>query len=644
MSIKENRNKAITVTIDGKVCQAEFGQTILEIARANHIYIPTMCYLTKVMPIASCRMCVVDVEGVEGMILSCQERAVEGAVIHTNSKELYRERQNIMKLYGVNHPLECGVCDKSGECDLQNKTLEFGVAEQPFAAKDQHRPVQNWGFVSYDPSLCIMCEKCVRVSNEIVGTGALQIQSGGYGSTIINIKENHRDMSLGESAAVCPVGALVSTDFKYSTNAWELHKIPASCSHCSAGCQISYEVKNEKIYRVTNPYEYSSICGRGRFEFDFANQNIEKDSTAFAEVVKAFRQADSVLFGSKITNEEALILQKLKEQYGFKLVNHEAYAYQQFMKAYASVSGKHLYSGSLQDIADAEAVIVLGTRINEDNPQVKYHLAMTSKRHRARVIYMHSMEDGNIQNIVTQFIKYEVGSEEGVVALLVETLLQEQELPVDVQEVLDDLDIGNLSAESNVGEEELEALAISLMRKQALSLVIGSDLYAHPRAANIAKMLALLERYAGFSVLIVPPSTNALGVSLICDLDEYTEGKVLGYNAQADFVLSSTGEGDLDMPALNQQEGTFTTIDKKVVPTHAALAYAGYTLKDIANALGVVAKYTIDYTAQLPQNRGFKGEIFDALPNYFDSTGQEHRGYLLDEIAVKTKIEIEDVE
>ena len=644
MCRREKQKQPITVTIDGKVCQAEFGQTILEVARANGLYIPTMCYLTKVMPIASCRMCVVDVEGVEGMILSCQERAVDGAVIHTNNDNLYRERQNIMKLYGVNHPLECGVCDKSGECDLQNKTLEFDVSEQSFAAKDQHRPIQDWGFVSYDPSLCIMCEKCVRVSNEITGNEALQIYSGGYKSTIVNSKMDRMDMSLGESAAVCPVGALVVTDFKYSTNAWELQKIPASCTHCSAGCKIYYEVKQDTIYRVTNEYEYESICGRGRFDFDFANTAVEKDSKVFDKAVEVLKQTDSLLFDSKITNEEALILQKLKERYGIRLVNHEARAYQKFLQAYTSVTGKKHYNGTLAEVADARGVVMLGSRFYDDNPQVHYHVTMASKRHRARVIYMHPLEDSRIQNIVTQFIKYEVGSEEGVVALLAETFLAEKEVPKVVREILDDLDIGNLSAESNVGEEELEALAVSLQRQQPISLVIGGDLYTHPRAENIARLLALLERYAGFSVMLVPPSTNTLGVALICDLDDEVTGQTLGYHVKADFVLSATGEGDLDMPALNQQEGTFTTLDKRIVPTHAALAYEGYTLKDLANALGVVAKYTITYTEELPLSQGYQAIHFDALPDRFDLSGENHRGYVLNEIETEVHLTLDEVE
>ena len=639
-----NTGKPISITIDGKECKSTFGKTILEIARENGIYIPTMCYLTKVQPIASCRMCVVNVEGVDGMILSCQEKAVDGAVITTNNSELYQERQNIMKLYGVNHPLECGVCDKSGECDLQNKTLEFDLSEQDFTARDQHRPVENWGHVSYDPSLCIMCEKCVRVSTEITGDEALKVKFGGYGSTIINVKQDQNYASLGEAAAVCPVGALVQTHFKYTANAWEMNKIPSACPHCGGGCQMYYEVKNEKIYRVTNNYEFSTLCGAGRFAFDYANENAVKDSVAFEKAVEAFQNADSVVFSSQTSNEEALILQRLKEKLGFKLVSPEAKAYQRFMNAYAEVTGKHLYNGDLKSLSKSQAIIVLGSRINNDAPIVKYHINMASKWQRARVIYMHPMEDSEIQNIVTQFIKYEVGSEEGVAALLAHTLLSDTELTKTLKASLDDLDIGNLSAESNIGEEELEALRRSLLKKHGFSLVVGSDLYSHPRAEQIAKWIALLETYAGFNVICVPPAGNAMGISLICDLDDHAEGRTVGYNTEGDFVLSALGNGDLDMPAMNQQEGTLTTLDKRVVPMNVALPYGGYVLNDIANALGLKSEYTIDYTKELPEEKGFSPVAFDDLPDYYDATGTEHRGYLLKAQKVSVKRSLDDVE
>lgn len=643
MSVEKIEKTPITITIDGKECQGNHGDTILKIARANGIYIPTMCYLSKVEPIASCRMCVVEVEGVDGVILSCQEKAVNGSVVTTTSKDLYAQRQNIMKLYNVNHPLECGVCDKSGECDLQNKTLEFGVASQSFSTREAHKKVEKWGYVSYDPALCIMCEKCVRVSNEITGNEALQISVGGYKSTIVNVK-NSTCASLGESAAVCPVGALVSSDFKYTSNAWELKRIPASCSHCSSACSLNYEVKNGKIYRVTNNFEFSSLCGAGRFGFDFENKNVSKDADIFKDALSAFKRADSIRFSAVITNEEALILQKLKEKYKYKLVCDEAYGYQQFLKAYGSIKGETFYSGDLNSIKESDAIIVFGSRINDENPMVKYHITMASKRNRARVVYLHPIEDANISNIVTQFIKYEVGSEEGVAALLVNALLSGCKISKELQSFLENLDIGNLSAESSVGEEEIAYMVKSIDKKEKLTFVVGRDLYDHPRAIQIAKLLGAIDKYSDFSFVIVPPATNSLGVSLICTLDEKSDGYTVGYNATGDFELSSLGNGDMDMPALNQQEGTFTNIDKRVVPTNVALDYNGYVLNDIANELGLNVKYTIDYTSSLPTKAGFKSEAFDDLPAYFDNCGIEHRGYLLTSKSIKTVESFDDIE
>jgi NADH-quinone oxidoreductase subunit G len=637
------QNKTITLTIDGKECQGEWGQTILQVARANDIYIPTMCYLSKVEPIASCRMCVVEVEGVEGMILSCQEKAVDGAVIVTNNDDLYRERQNITKLYDVNHPLECGVCDKSGECDLQSKTAEFGVQEQTFTARDQHRPVQDWGFLSYDPALCILCERCVHVCNEVIGDEALQISVGGYKSTIVNTKLDQNCAECGECMAVCPVGALVSTDFKYTANAWEMTRIPASCAHCSSGCQLYYETKHtsidntkEKIYRVTNAFEFSSLCGAGRFGFDYANTDAKQDAAAFEQATTALKQAETIRFSAMITNEEAHLLEQVRQQTGAKLVCDQAYGYQQFLQAYQSVSGTNLYSASLDDVAQSRAIVVLGTRIYDDNPMVKYHMTMASKHHKARIAYFHPIEDARMQNIVTQFVKYEAGSEEGVAALLAATLLRDADLPTELRTLIDELDIGNLSAESNVGEEELDALALSLWKKRGFTLIAGADLYDHPEAANIARLLAAIEKYSDFKLLLVPPATNARGVAEICTLSPEASGYTLGYNAPGDFVLSALGDGDLDMPALNQQEGTFTTIDQRVVPTHPALPYGGYTLNQLVNTLGIGSRYTIDQTPLLPQARGYQAVAFDDLPDHFDATGQEHRGYLLDRMSIKT--------
>ena len=650
-AVENKKNKTIKVTIDGKEIETVYGKTILQVARENGIYIPTMCYLTKVEPIASCRMCVVKVEGVDGMILSCQEKAVDGAVITTNTAELEKERQNIMKLYDVNHPLECGVCDKSGECDLQNKTLEFKVDSQEFTAKDMHRPVQNWGFISYDPSLCILCEKCVRVCNEIVGSEQLQISVGGYKSTIVNTKPDDNCVSCGECMAVCPVGALVSTDFKYTSNAWELNKIPSSCALCSAGCQMYYDVKHEsidnpkeKIYRVTNEYEFSSMCGAGRFGFDYANETAFKDKEKFNAAIEAFKRADTIRFSSITTNEEALLLERIAKKVGAKLSCPEANGFKKFLKAYQSVSGKSFWKSKLNDIAKCDAIITIAGRVKDEAPITKYHIAMAVKREKAKVVYMHPIEDYEIQNLVTKFIKYEAGSEEGVAALLLELLTRGKELPNEVREFIDNLDIGYLSAESSVSEEELDGINQDFWKRKRFGLVVGTDIFNHPRVENIAKIIALIEKYSDYKVVITPPASNSLGISLICDLDDKEEGFIVGYNTPGDFVLSALGDGDLDMPAINQQEGTICNSDKRVVPLNAALPYDGYILNDIAKEFGVGKNYTIDLTKELPKEKGFKGIDFDSLEYDFSINGEDLRGYELENLEQKVDYELEEID
>ena len=646
----------INFKIDGISVKADKGETILNIARKNDIYIPTMCYISKTTPCASCRMCVVEADGVDGFVLSCNTAPTEGVEITTNTAELEKERTNIMKLYDVNHPLECGVCDKSGECDLQNKTLEFGVAQQNFSARDQSRKIEDWGLINYDPSLCILCEKCVHVCNEVIGDDAIEVKFGGYSSTIIPKNSDTLDCTYcGECIAVCPVGALVSSDFKYSANSWELSRVPATCAHCSAGCSLEYETKHkgidngsESIFRVKNNFEFTSLCGAGRFGFDFDNKST-KDEAAFNKALEAFKDAKAIRFSSMITNEEAHILELLREKLGIKLFNEDARKFQEFMRAYSSISGKLHHSGSLDAIKQSDAVIVIGSRIATDNPAVRYALTTASKHNGAKIVYAHPIEDSLMQNTITQLMKYEVGTEEGVIALLANEILKDADLSDEERAFFDDLDLGYLGAESNIGEEELSDMMNSFSRSNKKILIVGNDLIAHERSKNIAKLAALIEKHSDFSLVVVPDEVNTLGVSLINTLDVDEDIiDVIGYNERGNFVLSSLEFANLNIASLNQQEGTFVSIDNRVLPTNVALGFDGYTLNDIAIANGINSEVnfanTVDYTKELSIKSGFKNIEFDSLENFLSPYGDDIRGYLLDEVECEAEGIVEEID
>ena len=645
-------SKTVNFTIDGQTVEGQKGETILQVARKNDIYIPTMCYISKTTPCASCRMCSVEAEGLDGVVLSCNTPPTEGIAITTNSKLLENERVNIMKLYDVNHPLECGVCDKSGECDLQNKTLEFDVGQQNFAAKDVSRKVENWGLINYDPSLCILCEKCVHVCNEVIGDDAIDVKFGGYGSTIIPKNADKLDCTYcGECIAVCPVGALISSDFQYTANAWELKKVPATCAHCSGGCSLEYEVKDEgitrdaSIYRVKNNFEFTNLCGAGRFGFDFDNK-ASKDETDLKKAIEAIKSAKAIRFSSMITNEEAYILGELKEKFGMKLFNEDARLYASFMKAYSTVSGKKHHSGSLDAIKQADAAIIIGTRIATDNPAVRYALTTASRHNGAKIVYAHPIEDSLMKNTVTQFLKYEAASEEGVMALLANSILKDADLSDEERSFFNDLDLDDLCAGSNIAEEEFTFMMKSFVRAKNRVLIIGADMMAHSRATNIAKLAGMIEKYSEFSLVVVPAQVNTLGVSLLSslDVDEDMEDNVVGYNAKGNFVISSLEFANLSIPSLNQQEGTFVSIDNKVLPTNVALDFDGYTLRDIAEACGIKHENTIDCTSSLDIKSGFKKIDFDELENFLSSYGDDNRGYILDEVDCKMNGSLEKIE
>ena len=705
----------ITINIDGKEIQTQEGEFVLNVARANDIFIPAICYLSRCSPTLACRICLVEVDGKQAY--ACNAKSKDGMSITTSTQNIEKERRAIMEVYDVNHPLQCGVCDQSGECELQNYTLEMGVDSQSYTVKDVDRSSHDWGHLHYDPGLCIVCERCVTTCKDMIGDNSLTTIARGSDPLEAVYKEempkdayamwnklnksvigltNGTDVldctSCGECASVCPVGALVDTEFMYKSNAWELKQVPATCGHCSAGCQISYDTKHtstdnpeDKIYRVMNEWNYVSLCGAGRYGFDYQNADVTKDATAFNNAVEAFKKADTIKFTSTITNEEALILEKLKEKFGYKLVNNEAKSFQTFLANYATLSGTRLYSSDLKEVANSNFIVSIGAALKTDNPNARYALNNSLTVNKGAGLYFHPVNDPIINGLSKNLmsIVHKPLQEEVALYLLLDLFADKEALPSDivaylasfhstktitveetikekVVEIIKEMKLNKetgleeevevekskmvpkkVSKEVEVDDNRLlsllgaedsftETLEKFLTKKDTFSLMVGADLYNHPNAKNCARLVALIEKYSAFKIVMIPTLTNTLGVSLINTLsDDEDSSYSIGYNTKGDFTLSALGDGDLDMPAINQQEGTLTSINKRVNPTNAAISYGGYVLNDIANALGLNAELTVDYTKELPTTKGFKAEAFDDLPNHYTNAGVEMRGYEL---------------
>jgi len=655
----------ITIKIDGVEYKTKEGEYILNIARANDIFIPAICYLTRCSPTLACRICLVEADGKR--VYACNAKAKDGMDVTTTTEEILEERRAIMEVYDVNHPLQCGVCDQSGECELQNYTLEMGVDSQSYMIPDTKRESINWSSVlHYDAGLCIVCERCTTVCKDMIGDAAIKTGPRGGATLDKSLKEsmpkdaysmwnklqksvivpsNGTDQTkcsdCGECIAVCPVGALVSRDFVYTTNAWDLKRTPATCAHCSSGCQIYYETKptsiedsTEKIYRVTNEWNYISLCGAGRFGYDFENRVKSKDIEAFGRAVEALQKADSIRFNSVITNEEALMLQTLKEKFGTKLVNPDAYAFQNFLRAYIQKmnKGAGLYFHPVGD----KVIEGLGKSV-----ECFYHKPGLEEAALYLILDLFANREKLPQEVVEYIDSFHTKGtkivKEKVMESVTETVIdpetgESKEVTKKVPKMVEkevEVEDNALVTLLGGGDDFADKFTKMMKKKENFALIVGEDLYFHPKSANLATLVSLVESACDMRVAMIPPKTNSLGVALICDLDESTEGYTVGYNEDGDFRLSALGDGDLDMPAMNQQEGTLTNMHKRVVPTNAALEYKGYELNDLMSAMKLGRELTVNWTEMLGTKKGYLSVEFDSLPNGYTNSGEENRGYLL---------------
>ena len=637
------------ISINDQILEADEGESILNIARANGIYIPALCYLSGCSPTLACRLCMVEANG--KVVYSCNAKAKEDMQIYTNTPEIAAERNAIMQTYCVNHPIQCGVCDKSGECELQNLTTHLKVNEQKFAIADTHKPHKKWGLINYDPALCIVCERCVTVCKDRIGESALKTVPRGVEvpkelkesmpkdayAVFSKMQKSLIGPSVGESLdcsfcgeciSVCPTGALISSHFQYSTNIWELNPIPAANPHQSDCELIYYDIKekstsdrSKQIYRVSNDFIFGEISGAARFGYDFHNELACKNEEKFEEIVLNIKNGaiKNIKFNSFITNEEALILECLRERFDLNLINNEALNYQKFLNKFSEFSGLSSYNADYEDIKNSDFVITAGSFLRHESPVTSFKLNNALKMNKAAGIYFHHIADEIVKKYSKNFIyvTHEAGKLEQILLFVLKNW--GENLSSTLTSKLENFD-ENFNLDIPVLSEG----------KSKFTLILGSDFYTDENANLLAALTGVIARATPFRVMLIPPRTNSLGVAKICTLaSEKKLGKTLGYNENGEFKFSIF-EGDIDASALNQQEGTFTSINNALVPTNVAIPHKGYFLNDIANALGLMAKNTIDYTPNLPKEKGYKGIKFDDLENFYANDGTSHRGYKLE--------------
>ncbi len=336
----------LNLTIDGKEIQVPRGTMLIDACRQAGADIPTFCYDPDLRLAGSCRMCVVEAKGRRNLLASCVTPAENGMVIETESPDVIEARQVILELLLARHKLECHVCEKDGDCRLQDYCYRYGVKESRFAGEGPHFFKDDPNpFIERDYDKCIMCTRCVRACEEITGARAINVEHRGHHARIAAAFNGNLEDSpcvfCGQCVMVCPVGALNSKVSAGKGKSYQVDKVATTCSYCGTGCTLELNVKDDRVVGVSSirdeeksPVNKGALCVKGRFGWDFVNspqrlttplirENGELRPASWDEAldfaarklmeIKGKDGADSIaLFSSaRMTNEENYLAQKL---------------------------------------------------------------------------------------------------------------------------------------------------------------------------------------------------------------------------------------------------------------------------------------------------------------------------------------------
>ena len=401
----------VKLTIDGKTVEARPGTLVIDAAKQNGIEVPAFCYWEGLTLQAACRMCLVEVEKMPKLMASCTLPVAEGMVVRTETPQVAQARKSTLEFLLTNHPLDCPVCDKGGECELQDMVFRYGAGESRYTETKLHVSEKQWSpVVFYDAPRCILCFRCVRICNEGMGVGALGIVNRGVVSEIAPNHHDHLECDeCGMCIDICPVGALTSGAYRYKTRPWEMEHVGTICTHCSNGCKTTLGVRNNEIIRGNNR-DHSGIngeflCIKGRYAYDFydnterlqsplmkVNGNLEPVSwsealTAVATKFGAIKERGGkfgVIGSTRTTNEENYYLQKFARQ-GLGTPNIDHHRSGDVVRLLDAVSGRPGALATTADLYNKKAVLVVGADLALEQPFLSFQIRANFRHHQAHV-------------------------------------------------------------------------------------------------------------------------------------------------------------------------------------------------------------------------------------------------------------------
>jgi NADH-quinone oxidoreductase subunit G len=410
-------HEIVTITIDGQKLRAPKGMLLIEAAERNGIHIPRFCWHNRMQPVAMCRMCLVEVDGIRGIPPACTTPIADGMVAHTQTPVVKKAQDGLLEFLLINHPLDCPVCDRGGECPLQDQTLVFGPGESRFVEEKRHfeKPIPISELVMLDRERCVLCARCTRFTEEISGDPLIDFVERGNQTQVLTFPdEPFRSYFSGNTVQICPVGALTATPYRFRARPWDLEESESTCTLCAVGCRMTVESSSDRVLRHlgvdSEAVNQSWLCDKGRFGFEVLSSPerltvplVRKDGTlrestwpeALDVVAARLREASGrigILGGARGTNESAYVLARFARE--VCRTSHIDAQLGDGLPAELVAGIAPEKRGTIADLESASCVVVVGPDLKEELPVLFLRVRRAVTALGATLVEIHPRDTG----------------------------------------------------------------------------------------------------------------------------------------------------------------------------------------------------------------------------------------------------------
>ncbi|HEY5302620.1 MAG TPA: NADH-quinone oxidoreductase subunit NuoG [Acidimicrobiales bacterium] len=637
---------SVTITVDGREIAAAPGELIIEAAERAGSYVPRFCYHPRMEPVGMCRMCLVEVEGPRGATLqpACYIKVADGMKVITDSEKVKKAQDGVLEFLLANHPLDCPVCDKGGECPLQDQTLTHGSGETRFVEEKRHfvKPVAIGELVLLDRERCIQCARCTRFASEVAGDTEIAFSGRGERIEVATSPTTPFDSVFsGNTVQICPVGALTAKPYRFSARPWDLEQVESTCTTCAVGCRVAVQSSGNRLTRVlgvdSEPVNHGWLCDKGRFTLDSIDANAESSdvlspATRITDpMVRVKGVLTAVPWGEALA-EAARLLHDAGDANaigaigGASLTNEGAFAWERFLRGTIGTENLDAQFGdgldpvllqtlplaTIDDAAAAPVVVTMTGDLREELPVLFLRLR-DSFAHRQHTLIELSSGPSALRTLATHAVPVRPGETPAIAHALVSgqvpigTLVTESELAATRRALGDGTGVvfvvgrANLAEDQRLVDEAVQILAVGFPRatflvalrrsnvRGALDMGLGPRLRpgrgVDPSASGRDTPAQLVAMAAGEQRVTV-----VLGG---CLLGNVVNQSLASAALASSSVIAVTGHGgatlayaDVVLPATVQHErlGTVTNLEGRVTAVAPKIGAPGSAWSDVAIA------------------------------------------------------------